>query len=60
MKAGFQARIVGWAIILLGTVAGWGAGVRTNPLNEDPLVREAYDHFYNLDYPGAVERFEHI
>ncbi len=33
-------------------------GVHTNPLNNDPLVREAYDHFYNLDYPGAVERFE--
>ena len=30
----------------------------TNPLNRDPLVREAYEHFYNLDYPGAVERFE--
>ncbi len=30
----------------------------TNPLNYDPLVREAFDHFYNLDYPGAVERFE--
>ena len=60
MKAGFQARIVGWAIILLGTVAGWGAGVRTNPLNEDPLVRDAYERFYNLDFTGAVERFEHF
>ncbi len=32
--------------------------MHTNPLNRDPLVREAYVHFYNLDYPGAVERFE--
>ena len=32
--------------------------VHTNPLNNDPLVREAFDHFYNLDYPGAVERFQ--
>jgi len=32
--------------------------VHTNPLNRDPLVREAYVHFYDLDYPGAVERFE--
>jgi tetratricopeptide (TPR) repeat protein len=31
--------------------------VHTNPLNRDPLVREAFEHFYNLDYPGAVERF---
>ena len=34
------------------------AGVDSNPLNNDPLVREAFVHFYNLDYPGAVERFE--
>jgi len=32
--------------------------VHTNGLNHDPLVREAYEHFYNLDYPGAVARFE--
>jgi tetratricopeptide (TPR) repeat protein len=42
---------------------GWASPVsanpvHTNPLNRDPLVREAYEHFYNLDYPGAVERFE--
>lgn len=36
------------------------AGVHTNPLNRDPLVREAYEHFYNLDYVGAVERFQHF
>ncbi len=32
----------------------------TNPLNLDPLVREAFEHFYLLDYPGAVSRFEHF
>ena len=46
-------------VILWGLAsASWAAGVHTNPLNNDPLVREAYDHFYNLDYPGAVARFE--
>jgi hypothetical protein len=35
-----------------------GLRAHTNPLNRDPLVREAYIRFYNLDYPGAVERFE--
>jgi tetratricopeptide (TPR) repeat protein len=30
----------------------------TNPLNRDPLVKEAFVHFYDLDYAGAVERFE--
>jgi tetratricopeptide (TPR) repeat protein len=33
------------------------AEVHTNPLNNNPLVKEAFDHFYNLDYEGAVERF---
>jgi tetratricopeptide (TPR) repeat protein len=34
------------------------AAVHTNPLNNDPLVREASEHFYNLDFPGAVQRLE--
>jgi len=34
------------------------ATVDTNHMNYDPQVREAYDRFYNLDYPGAVARFE--
>lgn len=33
---------------------------RTNPLNLDPLVREAFNHFYELDYEGAVERLERV
>jgi len=27
-------------------------------MNNDPQVREAYQHYYSLDYPGAVARFE--
>ena len=34
------------------------ADVHTNPKNYDPQVRDAYEHFYNLDYQGAVARFE--
>jgi hypothetical protein len=34
------------------------AGVDSNPMNDDAQVREAYRHFYNLDFPGAVSRFE--
>jgi hypothetical protein len=52
-------RACGLAIVLLGAASlGCASEVHTNPLNYDPLVREAYEHFYNLDYPGAVERFE--
>lgn len=39
---------------------GARAEVHTNPLNRDPLVRQAFEHFYNLDYPGAVERFDEV
>ena len=48
-----------WCVVLLGAASlGWAADLHTNPLNLDPLVREAYEHFYQLDYPGAVERFQ--
>jgi tetratricopeptide (TPR) repeat protein len=50
-------RVCGIALLAVSSV-GWASAVHTNPLNRDPLVREAYEHFYNLDYPGAVERFE--
>lgn len=49
----------GWGIALLATASlGCASEVHTNPLNRDPLVREAFEHYYNLDYPGAIERFE--
>jgi Tfp pilus assembly protein PilF len=51
--------------VVLAALAGtaWAGSARagevhTNPLNRDPLVKEAYVHFYDLDYPGAVERFQ--
>lgn len=34
--------------------------IHTDPLNLDPAVREAYQHFYNLDYDGALGRFQHV
>lgn len=32
----------------------------TDPLNLDPMVREGYEHFYILDYDGAIARFEQV
>jgi tetratricopeptide (TPR) repeat protein len=49
--------VLGTLLLAAGTL-DWASEVHTNPLNRDPLVREAYERFYNLDYPGAVERFE--
>ena len=46
--------------LLLAASLGWATDAHTNPLNLEPQVREAYEHFYNLDYPGAVKRFERI
>ena len=52
-------RGLAWGVLLLAAASlSWASEVHTNPLNRDPLVREAFDHFYNLDYPGAIERFE--
>lgn len=51
--------IAGLALVCSAGVA-WGAQVDTNPLNYNPQVREAYKHFYNLDYAQAVAGFERI
>ncbi len=50
---------IGWGFVLLGAASAvWASGVHANPMDYDPLVRQAYEHFYNLDYPGAIARFE--
>jgi len=55
----FWLRVWGLGMVLLAAGSlGWASEVHTNPLNRDPLVREAFEHYYNLDYPGAIERFE--
>ncbi|MGB8538049.1 MAG: hypothetical protein WCD57_16625 [Acidobacteriaceae bacterium] len=52
-------------LVLLFPALGRGAvttpsGVDTNPLNLDPLVRQAFERFYILDYDGALARFEKV
>jgi TolA-binding protein len=54
---------VSLVVLAILVLAGGGslahaAGVDTNPMNYDPAVREAFQHFHDLDYAGAVERFE--
>jgi len=36
------------------------ADPHTNPLNRDPLVREAFQHFYVLDYPPCLALLEKV
>lgn len=34
--------------------------VDTDPLNRQPEVRDAFQHFYSMDYDAAIARFERI
>jgi tetratricopeptide (TPR) repeat protein len=50
-------------ILLCGTAVaqnGLQKPLHTDPLNLNPAVRAAYQHFYNLDYDGALSRFQKI
>jgi tetratricopeptide (TPR) repeat protein len=38
----------------------YNPAAHTDPINLTPEVREAHEHFYNLDYEGALSRFEAI
>jgi tetratricopeptide (TPR) repeat protein len=41
----------------------WNAvaeAVDTDPLNRDPVVRDGFQHFYNMDYEGALACFERV
>lgn len=51
-----------WLTGILGLAmsgSAWAVAVDTNPMNYDPQVRAAFKDFYNLDYSGAVQLFEH-
>ena len=39
---------------------GPDAALHSDPLNFNPTVREAYKHIYNLDYDGALARFDTV
>jgi tetratricopeptide (TPR) repeat protein len=60
-----QMKPYGWTraifalVLWLGAVkAAWSASAHTNPLNSDPVVKDALSRFYLLDFPGALERLE--
>jgi hypothetical protein len=50
-----------WGAILLAAASlNVVSETHTNPLIRDPLVREAFDRFYQLDFEGEVARFERL
>ena len=54
-----KLRMLVWTVVLAGASLPLRASaVHANPLDRDPLVQQAYERFYNLDYPGSIELFE--
>ena len=54
------SRIAWLIVVLLAGLSLSHAEVHTNPLNRDPLVKEAFQHFYDMDFPAAIERFQRV
>ena len=46
--------------LLPATPAAQAQSLHSDPLNFDPTVRDAYNHFYILDYDGALDRFDAV
>jgi tetratricopeptide (TPR) repeat protein len=54
----------GWLVVVgmalaVASAAGQTAA-HTNPLNLDPLVRQGYEHFYSMDFDGAIKIFNQV
>ena len=47
-------------LVLTGLAVPRSRAQDTYPLNLDPTVRDGFEHFYNLDYDGAMQRFEAV
>ena len=48
-----------WMVLTAGS-AGAQAAAHTNPLNLDPLVRQGYERFYNMDFDSAIKIFNQV
>jgi tetratricopeptide (TPR) repeat protein len=56
------------SLLLLVVLLPWSSAsaqtynpaAHTDPVNLTPAVRDAFDHFYNLDYDNALARFEAV
>ncbi len=52
--------LVSLGVLLTCSVGRAQTAAHTDPLNLTLAVREAHEHFYNLDYDGALSRFEAV
>lgn len=60
LKRSIAVRLLAGILFLAPLFADGAQAAHTNPINYEPLVRQAYQHFYNLDYPVAVSMFERV
>jgi tetratricopeptide (TPR) repeat protein len=49
-----------FAVTALASPAIGQPNAHTDPINFDPMVKDGLAHFYNLDYEGAIARFEKV
>jgi tetratricopeptide (TPR) repeat protein len=58
--AGVAASIAAGTPAMAAAAQTTDGALHTDPLNLDPTVRDGYEHFYILDYDGAISRFESV
>lgn len=66
LSTGWHSKLTTWTLCLVIQTAYSPAQsptafpAHTDPINFTAQVREAHEHFYNLDYEGALKRFEAV
>ena len=50
----------GWMLLLCVAAHSAYAQIHSDPLNQNPEVRSAFQHFYNLDYPACIATMETV
>jgi tetratricopeptide (TPR) repeat protein len=60
LRAGVLACPVFLAVAAPAIASALAGSVHADPLHADPMVREAYGHFYELDYPACVSLLEKV
>ncbi len=48
------------ALVVVALPTSAQAPQHTDPINFDPAIRDGMNRFYNLDYDGAISRFEQV
>lgn len=56
----FRQLLISVALSWAGVLTAFAGTVHASPLHSDPMVREAYEHFYVLDYPACVALLEKV